>query len=249
MRRRNRFLRFRWLLAGFALFAAIPALAAFAHAAPPETARSKAAVARNTGALSDALAERGLALGRPVHLQITKKPARLTAFVQAESGRFVRFRSWPICAVSGGLGTKRREGDMKAPEGVYLVGPEAMNPWSSFHLSFNLGYPNALDRLHGRTGGALMVHGDCVSAGCYAMTDPAIEEIWTLMVAAFDGGQEAVSVHIFPFEMTETALQRHRGHRDSRLWQDLAPVWAAFHETGRVPEVRTGSGRYRLAHQ
>lgn len=249
MRDRNALSRRIPILAAFAVFAGLAVPASFARTEPAETERSRAAVERHTQTLKDALAAKGLSLGDPVHLEITKQPARLTAYVRSDDERFVAFRSWPICRFSGGLGTKHREGDMRAPEGIYRVGPEAMNPWSSFHLSFNLGYPNAVDRFHDRTGSALMVHGDCVSAGCYAMTDPAIEEIWTLMVAAFEGGQRQVPVHIFPFEMTDAALEQHGGHRDFEIWADLAPVWQAFHETGEVPDVRMVAGRYRLAHQ
>jgi Flp pilus assembly protein TadD len=77
-----------------------------------------------------------------------------------------------------------------------------MNPRSQFHLSFNLGYPNAYERAQGWTGSALMVHGACASIGCYAMTDAAIEEIYTLVERALIGGQGRVPVHAFPFRMT-----------------------------------------------
>ena len=191
-------------------FLCLPALFAFAHAGTvPETARSKAAYAAQEGPLKTALAEKGLALGSPVFLQVTKAPAELTAYVQDTNGRFQPFRTWPVCAVSGGLGPKMREGDLQAPEGFYKVTPGQMNPASNFHLSFNLGYPNAFDRANGRTGSFLMVHGACVSVGCFAMTDEGIAEIWTLMQAAFEGGQSAVDVHIFPFPMTAANITRH----------------------------------------
>ncbi len=49
-----------------------------------------------------------------------------------------------------------------------------MNPRSNYFLSFNLGFPNKFDRSHGRTGSNIMVHGDCTSRGCYAMTDDQV---------------------------------------------------------------------------
>jgi murein L,D-transpeptidase YafK len=61
-----------------------------------------------------------------------------------------------------------------------------MNPASTFHLSFNLGYPNQYERDLGRTGDFLMVHGDCVSIGWYAMTDAQIEEMDALASAALE---------------------------------------------------------------
>jgi murein L,D-transpeptidase YafK len=137
-----------------------------------------------------------------------------------------------------------REGDGQAPEGFYAVAPEAMNPASRYHLSFNLGFPNAYDRARGRTGSFLMVHGACVSVGCVAMTDAGIEEIWTLMQAAFDGGQASVPVHIFPFPMTPENLQQHAGSENAEFWQVLAPAWDAFETSRRVADVTVRRGDY-----
>jgi murein L,D-transpeptidase YafK len=154
---------------------ALPFLLCFFLAGPaaaadvPSSARSRAAVQKTAPTLSRDLAAAGLTLGSPVFLRIIKDEAVLEAWVERKGRRFALFRTYPICAFSGDLGPKEKTGDLQAPEGAYFVPPEHMNPWSTFHLSFDLGYPNALDRSLGRTGKYLMVHGDCVSIGCYAM--------------------------------------------------------------------------------
>jgi murein L,D-transpeptidase YafK len=228
-------------------FLCLPALFAFAHADEVlETARSRAAFAAQEALIKAALAEKGLMLGSPVFLQITKQPGEVTAFVKDGEGRFQPFRTWPVCAVSGGLGPKMREGDLQAPEGFYKVKPAQMNPASSFHLSFNLGYPNAFDRANGRTGSFLMVHGSCASVGCFAMTDDGIEEIWTLMQAAFKGGQAGVDVHIFPFPMTDANLDAHEESEHAGFWQGLKPAWEKFAETGKVPAISVRGGAYQV---
>ena len=248
--RANPGLRLAAVLLAALLFLCLPALLAFAGADEvPSSARSERAVAQTSGPLEADLAAQGLTLGSAVYFQITKQPARLTAFVAGPDDTFHAFRTWPVCSYSGQLGPKRAEGDRQAPEGFYSVRPAQMNPASSYHLSFDLGYPNAYDRAHGRTGGYLMVHGSCVSIGCFAMTDPVIEEVWTLMDAAFENGQRQVPVHIFPFAMTAANLQRHAGQADSAFWRSLAPAWAAFETTGRVPDMRVVSGRYVMAAQ
>lgn len=235
------------ILLAMLAFLCLPALFAVAHAEKvPETARSRAAYEAQTSSVKSALAEKGLTLGNPVFLQITKQPAELTAYVQDADGRFQPYRAWPVCAVSGGLGPKMREGDMQAPEGFYTVRPGQMNPASSFHLSFNLGYPNAFDRANGRTGSFLMVHGSCASVGCFAMTDPVIEEIWTLMQAAFEGGQSEVKVHIFPFPMTDANMTSHAASEHAAFWQSLKPAWERFAETGKVPGVTVRSAAYQV---
>jgi murein L,D-transpeptidase YafK len=228
-------------------FLCLPALFAFAGADElPRTARSDAAYAQNAPSLRDALRADGLDLGQPVYMRITKQPAELTAYVAAADGAYHAFRTWPVCSVSGDLGPKVREGDGQAPEGFYSVTPAAMNPASRYHLSFNLGFPNAHDQALGHTGSYLMVHGACVSVGCFAMTDVGIAEIWTLMQAAFDGGQAAVPVHIFPFPMTPENLQGHAGEAPAAFWQSLAPAWDAFETTARVPVISAQGGVYMV---
>ncbi len=212
-----------------------------------DTPRSRAVVGAHTEALSEALAEQDSHLGAPVYLRLTKDPAVLTAYVANEEGVYEPFRSWPVCAYSGKLGPKLAEGDMQAPEGFYSVAPGQMNAASDYHLAFNLGYPNAYDRAHDRTGSYLMVHGDCVSIGCYAMTDEAIEEIWTLMQAAMGEGQKSVPVHIYPFPMTAANLQRHAGDPNAAFWRSLAPAWEAFEKTGHVPVVQVSGGKYEIS--
>ena len=155
-------------------------------------------------------------------------------------------KTWPICTWSGALGPKLREGDGQSPEGFYFVKPSALNPNSSYHLSFNLGFPNAYDRAHGRTGSFLMVHGECVSIGCYAMTNDGIESIYADVEAAFAGGQDFIRVHIFPFEMTAENLAAQAGNPNHAFWENLKTGWDWF-ERDRVPPNVTVAGKtYRF---
>jgi murein L,D-transpeptidase YafK len=229
----------RALAFALVLFAAPAALAA----APPETQRSRAAEARVAPRLGQEMTAVGLRLGAPVFLRITKAPAVLELWVErTPGGAFARFRNYPICTFSGDLGPKKRVGDGQAPEGFYAVAPGRMNPASSYHLSFDLGYPNAFDRSLGRTGSLLMVHGNCVSIGCYAMGDAAIEEVWTAMAAAMRAGQPFVRVHAFPFPMDQIAA--HRDAANEAFWANLKQGWDAFEQTKRPPDVSVSGGRY-----
>lgn len=210
----------------------------------PSSSRSAAAIERTESNLRRDLELIDLELGTPIFIQITKIPGELTVFARTKRGNFKPFRTYPICAYSGGLGPKKKQGDHKSPEGFYKIKPSQMNPSSSFHLSFNLGYPNALDRSKGYTGDFLMVHGSCVSIGCYAMTDPVIEEIWTLMTAAFEAGQSEIDVHIFPYRMNWPMRIIPFNHPDYAFWRTLKPAWKAFSITERPPRTSAASGRY-----
>jgi len=166
----------------------------------------------------------------------------LEAWRRGKDGKFALDRTFDICTWSGALGPKLKEGDGQSPEGFYFVRPGAMNPNSSYHLSFNLGFPNAFDRAHGRTGSYLMVHGECVSIGCYAMTNDGIDDIWALMNKAYDGGQPFVRVHIFPFEMTEENLAQYADNPNHAFWTNLKTGWEWFERT-RVPPNVTVTGK------
>ena len=141
-------------------------------------------------------------------MRVFKREFELELWMKRDD-TFHRFAVYPICRWSGRLGPKLAEGDAQAPEGFYTVDAKALNPASRWHRSFNLGFPNAYDRSHQRTGSFLMVHGGCSSIGCYAMTDAVVDEIWRLVTAALGKGQPRFQVQVFPFRMTaENMAQR-----------------------------------------
>jgi murein L,D-transpeptidase YafK len=215
----------------------------------PSSSRSRQAIERARPALERDLAAAGLRLGAGLFLRIFKETSELEVWLQGRDARFQRFRTYPVCSFSGELGPKLQEGDGQAPEGFYWVGPRQMNPHSRFHLSFDLGYPNAYDRAHGRTGSALMVHGSCVSVGCYAMTDPGIEEIYALADAALRGGQPFFRVHVFPFPLTDEELQQRASSPWLDFWRNLQEGYTWFERERRPPDVKVEGGRYAFRSQ
>ncbi len=187
----------------------------------------------------------GTSASAPVLIRIYKKEAELEVWKRSTAaGRYVRLKTFPICRWSGQLGPKRREGDRQAPEGFYAVTPSLMNPHSAHYLSFDTGFPNAYDRAQGATGSALMVHGTCSSAGCYAMTDAGIGEIYALLREAFAGGQKAVQLQAYPFRMTPENLVRHRLDPNIAFWRQLKEGSDRFEATGEEPLVAVTGGRY-----
>src|SRR5690606_29909014 len=190
------------------------------------------------------LAEKGLKEGAAMFVRIFKQDAELEVWLAADDGRYHHFKTYDICYWSGDIGPKEREGDKQAPEGFYVVTPGQMNPWSKYHLAFNIGYPNAYDRSFGRTGQHLMVHGGCRSAGCYAVTDENVQEIFSLARDAFLAGQREFHVHAFPFRMTEANLAIYRNHRWYDFWKNLKEGYDLFERNRRPPIVGAKDGRY-----
>ncbi|WP_072370455.1 murein L,D-transpeptidase family protein [Hyphomicrobium sp. NDB2Meth4] len=195
--------------------------------------------------LSGRLAGKDLKLGSPIFIRVFKREFELEMWVK-RGDRFELFETYPICMWSGAIGPKLKQGDKQAPEGFYTVDSTALNPNSQYRRSFNLGFPNAFDRAHGRTGSLLMIHGDCRSIGCYAMTHPVIDEIWTLLTSALSAGQKRVQVQVFPFRMTETNISRHAENPNIGFWRQLRVGYDAFMRDRVPPVVSVCDGRYTI---
>jgi murein L,D-transpeptidase YafK len=173
----------------------------------------------------------------PILVRIFKEEAELEVWKQDESGQYALLKTFPICRWSGELGPKVKEGDRQAPEGFYTITPGQMNPNSNYYLSFNLGFPNAFDKANDRTGAFLMVHGDCSSAGCYAMTDEQMGEIYALGRESFFGGQRSFQVQAYPFHMTALNLAKHRNSPHLAFWRMIKQGHDHFEVTRQEPKV------------
>lgn len=190
------------------------------------------------------LGKKGMNTSAPIFVRVFKEESELEIWKARDDGRYYHFKTYPICMWSGELGPKIRQGDKQAPEGFYTVTRRQMNPKSSFYLAFNLGFPNAYDRVHGRTGDFLMVHGKCTSAGCYAMTDGLVEEIYALARDQFEAGHESFEVHAFPFRMTDANMARHRSHPAYAFWRTLKEGYDHFEIARQPPRVAVCERRY-----
>jgi murein L,D-transpeptidase YafK len=184
-----------------------------------------------------AMNEKDMDLQSPILVRLFKTEAELEVWKQDRSGKFALLKTYPICRWSGDLGPKVREGDRQAPEGFYAITPGQMNPQSAYYLSFNTGYPNAFDRALGRSGSQLMVHGDCSSRGCYAMTDEQIAEIYTMGRESFFGGQKSFQFQAYPFRMTPANLAKHRNNPNMAFWKMIKEGYDHFEVTHQEPKV------------
>jgi len=209
--------------------------------------REKDVVTRMTPRMTEELASKGLTLGAPVYIRIFKESRELELWVKHQAtGKYRHFKTWNIAAMSGALGPKLASGDFQAPEGFYYVGPSQMRPDSNYHLAFNVGYPNKYDLAHNRTGSFIMVHGKQASAGCFAMTDPSIEEIYALCFKALNNRQAYFRLHIFPFRMTAERLARETSHQWHDFWKNLKEGYDWFEKNGTPPNVSVKDKRYEF---
>jgi murein L,D-transpeptidase YafK len=190
------------------------------------------------------LAQNGMSEDSPVLVRIFKAESELEVWKAKDDGRYYHFKTYPICDWSGGLGPKVNQGDRQSPEGFYLVSAAQMNPNSKYHLAFNIGFPNAYDRSNGWTGADIMVHGDCKSAGCYAMTDGVVEEIYILAREALAGGQPAFQVQAYPFRMTAANMAKHKSDQWYGFWQNLKEGYDYFEVTHLPPKIEVCNKHY-----
>ena len=198
-----------------------------------DKSRVKKAVRRNSERMQHEILDKTLETGNFVYIRAFKEERELELYLKSKSsGKFELYRTYPIAAASGTLGPKLNEGDRQIPEGFYFSHAKDMNPNSSFHLSFNVNYPNAYDRAHQRTGSFIMVHGSNVSIGCLAMTDEKIEEIYTLCQAALDNGQPFFAFRMTPERMAQAADSPHLP-----FWKNLKTGYDLFKENKTPPNV------------
>jgi murein L,D-transpeptidase YafK len=190
------------------------------------------------------LQEKSMPKYSPILLRIFKEESELEVWKQDTIGHFQIFKTYPICRWSGDLGPKLHEGDRQAPEGFYAVTVELMNPLSKYYLAINTGFPNEFDKANHRDGSFLMVHGDCLSIGCYAMTDEQIEQIYSLARDPLLKGQESFQIQAYPFRMTPANLARHRTNPNISFWKVLKIGNDHFEATHLEPKVEVCDRRY-----
>ena len=176
--------------------------------------------------------KKGMDRNSPIMIRIFKEEGKLEVWKAKTNNRFDKVVEYDICAWSGRLGPKVKEGDRQAPEGFYPLTPYHLNPNSKYFLAINTGFPNQFDRANGRTGSHLMIHGACSSSGCYSMTDAQMLEIYAFARDAFKGGQHAVQLQAFPFRMTPENLAKYRSDPHIAFWKNLKEGTDYFEVTG-----------------
>ena len=231
----------RALLASVAVIATAIALAGCDPDSITPTGRSQAPLSEKM--LAD-IAAKNMDKDSPILARIFKEEAEMEIWKQNRDGEYALLKTYPICRWSGDLGPKKKQGDRQAPEGFYTITPGQMNPNSNYYLAFNTGYPNAYDRAWGYTGSELMVHGDCSSRGCYAMTDEQIQEIYALARESFFGGQKAFQLQAYPFRMTALNMAKHRNNPNFAFWTMIKKGYDHFEAIHREPKVAVCEKRY-----
>ncbi|MCZ7885497.1 MULTISPECIES: L,D-transpeptidase family protein [Agrobacterium] len=188
--------------------------------------------------------KKGMDRTSPIMIRIFKEEGALEIWKAKRDNRFDKIAEYQICAWSGKLGPKVKEGDRQAPEGFYNLTPAHLNPNSKYYLAINTGFPNRYDAANGRNGTNLMIHGACSSSGCYSMTDAQILEIYGFARDAFKGGQKTVQLQAFPFRMTAENMARHRKSEHLEFWKMLKVGYDNFEVTKRPPEVNVCEKKY-----
>jgi murein L,D-transpeptidase YafK len=173
-----------------------------------------------------------------------KNEKALEVWVKTKNSKtFDLLTTYPFCTTSGVLGPKRKEGDLQIPEGVYQI--NHFNPLSDFHLSLGVSYPNASDKIlsdQKSPGGAIYVHGNCVTIGCIPITDDKIKELYLLAVEARNYGQEKIQIHIFPAKLTDETVASLKTHYVNsshliKFWDNLKPIYQHFEQHKLLREV------------
>jgi murein L,D-transpeptidase YafK len=224
------------------IYGLIIALSVFAFKTSlPDSKLAKSVRLKVWSRLRSELNEKKLKPGNALYIRIFKQENDMEIWEKdVEKYRF--FKRFNFCFFSGGLGPKTREGDRKSPEGFYVIRPWQLNPASRYYLAINIDYPNRIEQAKGWTGDAIMIHGHCASDGCYAMTNDGIEEIYTLVYEAFDGGQQAMHLDIFPFRMDDLHMKKYAKSSVISFWKNIKPGFDLF-QKNHIPSDAGINGR------
>jgi murein L,D-transpeptidase YafK len=216
--------------------------------------RVRNAYKEKEASLKKELAEKGFEFTKikKIFIRALKKEEDLEVWIQKEDGKYHLFKTYDFCSFSGFLGPKLKQGDLQIPEGVYKI--DRFNPWSNFHLSLGVSYPNKADRINSpyeKKGGDIFIHGNCVTIGCIPITDTFIKEFYILCVESKNKGYD-IPVHIFPFKMNRDLKgivnydQFAEGAQ--KLWSNLQPIFKDFEENHTLAKITIDSkGKYQIA--
>jgi murein L,D-transpeptidase YafK len=186
-------------------------------------------------------------------IRVFKQEEIMEVWVQDVNKKYVLFNEYKVYAMSGHLGPKRQQGDAQVPEGFYHI--REFNPQSNYHLSLGINYPNSSDAVLSKAankGGDIFIHGGRVSAGCVAMSDYYIEDVYLCAVKAHNQGQQNIPVHIFPFKMTRINMEYYSMvgalKQYMPFWSNLVEGYTFFEKNKQVPEVDiTSAGLYEFS--
>ena len=189
-----------------------------------------------------------------IYLQAFKKEKKIELWAKNKNDLSYKYiTEFNICAISGDLGPKRRQGDGQIPEGFYKI--NIFNPVSNFYLSLGINYPNKSDRIlgeKGNLGGNIFIHGNCVTIGCMPITDDKIKELYVFCVEARDNGQQSIPITVFPAKLTDidfkTLIAKYHGDNDkTELWTDMKTAYNYFIKNKKLPTITfLDNGRHKI---
>lgn len=232
----------------FALILSIQLLGQTFKATQQKASRVKAAYTEKWDELKTDLKKKGIKENFELFMRVFKEDKIVEVWLKSAGEKeYKLFKTYAICASSGELGPKRQQGDGQVPEGFYNVA--VFNPYSSYHLSLGINYPNASDRIVGKgnLGGDIMIHGSCVTIGCMPLTDTYIKEVYILCVEARNNGQQTIQVHIFPTKMDTKgmAFLSETNSKQLDFWKNIKLGYDYFEQKKQLPKFSVDkTGKY-----
>ncbi|HEF9713548.1 TPA: murein L,D-transpeptidase [Campylobacter coli] len=136
----------------------------------------------------DEIGDRNISLGYyndDVAIVLTNKTDKILRVYSYSDGKIKQdFEQKAI--ITGLMGDKQVEGDLKTPVGFYELGRK-FNPGDPYYgpFAFVTTYPNLLDKVQGKTGGGIWIHGypldgtrldEFKTRGCIALFNENLEE-------------------------------------------------------------------------
>ncbi len=187
----------------------------------------------------------------------------------------------PICAVDDEAGTKLQEGDGKTPEGFFsskiMYGSSHGFMWiklntgeiddygttgygSSFKICID--YPLQIDRNRTRKilgkaspGGAICLHGNCVSAGCISFENKNFLPVFLSARYHKSKTYGYPKIQIFPFRFSEKNIKKMSKKVSSEMtpeqliafWSELEKAYNLFEKNHKAIKVTFSNNKYNFS--
>ncbi len=185
-----------------------------------------------------------------VFIRVFKHEQQLELWLKMKNQEeFKKFKTYAICASSGVLGPKRKQGDGQVPEGFYEIAH--FNPASSYHLSLKVNYPNKSDmkKAGSNPGGDIMIHGECVTIGCVPIENAPMEEVYLLCLESKNRGH-AIKTHFFPYRFNDKnteGIKKKYPPEMIEFWESLQQGFMYFEKHHKLPVINIDkNGNYNL---
>lgn len=193
------------------------------------------AIARNSAKIEFSFNDKGVKLGNQIFLRVFKDKSRLELWVKAKNNKFKYIRQYKICGANSLL----------IPTGIYYISGNNLWAGNSKILKIATDFPNVYN-IEKKQRGAINIAPFCANAPEIGLTDPEMDELYTIIYRALKAGQGKIEIQILPFELNQFNLFSARNKPNFETLKQLAPIYTIFENSHNLPKITISKAGYKI---